>query len=93
MLNQRRPTQFMFPSMIRGLYTGIQCLCFLVGRPGRAFTLTVQELVLDWGSALGHLPALAGVGTTGDATGIMAGLRTTTIRSSRTVEISLTDTM
>ena len=93
MLNQRRPIQFMFPSMIRGLCTGTQCLCFLAGRRGLDFTLTVRELVLDWDSALGHSPALAGVGTIGDATGIMAGLRTITIHSFRTHEISLTATM
>lgn len=52
----------------------------------------VRELVLDWDSALGHLQALAGVFTTGDATGIMGGPHTTTIRSFRTAEISLTGT-
>src|ERR1700740_732330 len=93
MLNRCRPTQFMFPSMILGLYTGIQCQCFPVGRRGPDFTLTVRELVLDWDSALGHSPALAGVCTIGEPTGIMAGLRTTTIRSFRTLEISLTATM
>ena len=93
MLNRRRPIQFMFPSMIRGLYTGIECLCFLVGRLGPDFTLTVRELVLDWDSALGHSPALAGVGTIGGATGIMAGLRTITVRSFRIHEISLIATM
>jgi hypothetical protein len=54
--------------------------------------LTVQELVLDWDSGLEHLLALAGVFTTGDAIGIMAGLHTTTIRLSRTVEKLLTET-
>jgi hypothetical protein len=47
---------------------------------------------LDWDSGLEHLLALAGVFTTGDAIGIMAGLHTTTIRLSRTVEKLLTET-
>ena len=78
----------MFLNMILGTCMGMHCLSFLVGIRIPDFTSTVRESVLDWASGLDYLPATAGVGTTGDATGIMAGLNITTRRSSPTVDPS-----
>src|SRR5260370_39140436 len=76
---------FMCLNTIRGWCMGHRWLCSPVGIRIRDSSWTAQESVLDWASELDYLPALAGVGTTGDTIGTTPGeSNSTTTRTFRT---------
>jgi len=87
---RRRLTRSTYLSMIPGWCMGLRWPSSPVGRRIRDFTPTVQESLLDWGLGSDYSPAMAGVGTTGDVIGMVAGMvagpSTTTKASPRMVE-------
>ena len=85
---RRRLTRSTYLSMIPGRCMGLRWPSSPVGRRIRDFTPTVQESLLDWELGSDYSPAMAGVGTTGDVIGMVAGPSTTTKASSRIVEAS-----
>jgi hypothetical protein len=77
-LSRPRQTWFTYLDMIPGWCMDLRWLPSPVGIRIRDSTWTVQESALDWASALDFLPAMAGVGTTGDTIGITTGESNTT---------------